>query len=188
VTFLPWLIIAGAGMGCVFAPASTVAMRNIEPRMAGAASGVFNTTRQIGGTIGSAVVGAVLQTRLAAALHDEARSRAGELPPQLPAAVKDRLIASFDNAGHGLEVGRGQSGGSIPSISLPPGVPPAVAHQVQAAIATYFHDVFVNAYLVAMRPSRLISVGVLLVGALSCLGIQRRRRAATSAAAREAAA
>jgi hypothetical protein len=39
-----------------------------------------------------------------------------------------------------------------------------------------------------MRPSLLISVAVLLVGALSCLGIQRRRRAATSAAAREAAA
>ena len=37
--FLPPLIVAGIGMGCVFAPMVTVAMRNIDPRMAGAASG-----------------------------------------------------------------------------------------------------------------------------------------------------
>src|SRR4029077_16886298 len=54
-------MIAGAGMGMTFAPMTTVAMRNISPRMAGAASGVLNTTRQLGAAIGSAVVGAILQ-------------------------------------------------------------------------------------------------------------------------------
>ena len=37
--FLPALIVAGIGMGCVFAPMVTVAMRNIDPRMAGAVPG-----------------------------------------------------------------------------------------------------------------------------------------------------
>src|SRR5262249_54013580 len=45
--FLPGLIVAGVGIGCVFAPMATEAMRGVDPRMAGAASGVNNTTRQI---------------------------------------------------------------------------------------------------------------------------------------------
>lgn len=187
VTFLPWLIVAGFGMGCIFAPASTVAMRNIEPRMAGAASGVFNTTRQLGGTIGSAVVGAVLQDQLSKALRSQASSRAGELPSQLPDSVRQKLIDSF-NSTHALQVGRGQSGAGSPSLQLPANVPPAVAHQIQAQIATYFHDVFVNAYLIAMRPSLFISVAVLVLAAISCFGIQRRKTAAAVERATTAAA
>ncbi|MGW0669641.1 DHA2 family efflux MFS transporter permease subunit [Streptomyces sp. NPDC002746] len=68
--FQPALIMSGVGIGCVFGPMVTVAMYNVEPAMAGAASGVLNTIRQVGTVIGSAAVGAVLQNRLAAALRD----------------------------------------------------------------------------------------------------------------------
>ncbi|MFJ1792981.1 MFS transporter [Kitasatospora griseola] len=67
--FQPALVMAGEGIGCVFGPLVTVAMYNVEPAMAGAASGVMNTIRQIGTVIGSAAVGAVLQNRLAASLR-----------------------------------------------------------------------------------------------------------------------
>ncbi|MEV2253386.1 MFS transporter [Streptomyces sp. NPDC050147] len=62
---LPGLICVGIGMGVGFAPASVVAFRNIDPDMAGSASGVFNTTRLSGSLLGSAAVGAVLQAQLA---------------------------------------------------------------------------------------------------------------------------
>ncbi|HET6213970.1 MAG TPA: DHA2 family efflux MFS transporter permease subunit, partial [Micromonosporaceae bacterium] len=65
---LPGLLVAGTGMGLTFAPMQTVAMRNIQPQMAGAASGLINTTRQLGAVIGSAAVGALLQAQLAAKL------------------------------------------------------------------------------------------------------------------------
>jgi EmrB/QacA subfamily drug resistance transporter len=183
LTFLPWLIVAGFGMGCIFAPATTVAMRNIPQHRVGAASGVFNTTRQLGGAIGSSIVGAVLQNRLSAALKDQAASRAGELPAQLPATAKQKIIDSFSASGQGgLEVGRGQTGAGSASFQPPPSLPAAVLHQIQQQIATYFHDVFVNAYLVAMRPTLLISVTVVLLAAISCLGIQRRKVAAAAAA------
>src|SRR5262249_46753664 len=42
--FLAPLIVAGFGMGCVFAPLVTTAMRNIQPQMAGEASGAENDT------------------------------------------------------------------------------------------------------------------------------------------------
>jgi len=180
LTFLPWLIVAGFGMGCIFAPATTVAMRNIPQHLVGAASGVFNTTRQLGGAVGSAVVGAVLQNRLGEALKSEAVSRAGQLPSQLPAATRQKLVGSFDNTG-GLEVGRGQTGAGASGFQAPPNVPAAVVHQIQQQVANYFHDVFVNAYLTAMRPTLAISVAVLLIGALSCLAIERRVVAARRA-------
>src|ERR1035437_8162073 len=62
--FLAPQVIAGVGIGCTFAPLITIAMRNVNPAMAGAASGVFNTTRQVGTVIGTAGVGALLQNRL----------------------------------------------------------------------------------------------------------------------------
>jgi len=98
--------------------------------MTGAASGLFNTGRQVGGAIGAAVVGAVLQNRLVSAMHDNAVADSG----RLPAGARANFINSFANAAHnGLEVGRGQSGGA----QLPSGVSPALAHQLQGLI----HDV-----------------------------------------------
>ncbi|WP_371602083.1 DHA2 family efflux MFS transporter permease subunit [Streptomyces sp. NBC_01220] len=64
--FIPATMVTGLGIGCVVAPMSTEAMRNVEPRLAGAASGVNNTIRQIGSVIGAAAIGALLQGRLAA--------------------------------------------------------------------------------------------------------------------------
>jgi EmrB/QacA subfamily drug resistance transporter len=183
LTFLPWLIVAGAGMGCIFAPATTVAMRNIPQHLVGAASGVFNTTRQLGGVVGLSVVGAFLQNRLSAALKEQAALRAGQLPSQLPAAAKQKIVDAFSSSGQGgLQVGRGQTGAAGANFQLPANVPASIAHQVQQQVATYFHDVFVNAYLVAMRPTLLISVAVVLLGAISCIAIQRRKAAGAAAA------
>ena len=100
--FVAPLIVAGLGMGCIFAPMVTVAMRNIEPRMAGAASGVLNTIRQVGLVIGTAVVGALLQNRLVSAMADQASARSAALPPQ----VRGRFVAGIENsAKNGIQVG-----------------------------------------------------------------------------------
>jgi MFS family permease len=63
---LPGFLVAGLGVGCTMSPMQTIATRNVDPRLAGAASGVLNTIRQTGAALGSAVVLAVLQNRLAA--------------------------------------------------------------------------------------------------------------------------
>jgi len=181
LTFLPAYLVAGFGMGCIFAPLSTEAMREVEPRLAGAASGVLNTTRQLGSVVGSAVVGAVLQNRLATALHDQAVSRSATLPPQIPDSIRQQFIASFANAATGgLDVGRGQTGGSA---HIPPGTPPELVAQVER----YFHDVFVYGFLDAMRPSLAVPVIMVLIGALSCLAIQSRKSGASATQAYAAA-
>src|SRR5437773_646383 len=72
IDFLAPAIVAGAGLGMTFAPMTTVAMRSVSPRMAGVASGVINTTRQVVAAVGSEVVGALRQSHLATALRDPA--------------------------------------------------------------------------------------------------------------------
>ena len=72
LTFAIPLALTGLGMGSVIAPVMTEAMNEVAPALAGAASGVLNTTRQLGSAVGLAVIGAVLQNRLSSALHDRA--------------------------------------------------------------------------------------------------------------------
>ena len=170
--YLPWLVLAGLGLGFVFAPMTTVAMRNMTPRQAAGASGVLNTTRQLGSVFGAAVVGAVLQNRLASALREQATTASAQLPAPFQKSFVDGFAAA---AKSGLQVGRGQTGGA----PLPAGLPAAVQSQVQALV----QQVFDNAYLAAMKPTVGVAVAVLLLGALSCLLVQANRGAARPAEA-----
>src|SRR4029077_4112677 len=138
--FLPALIVAGLGMGGTFAPLTTVAMREVDPRMAGAASGVLNTTRQVGSVIGTAAVGALLQNRLVASLTSQATIKSAALP----ASARGPFVNGFRrSAASGLI-----SGG--PSGSAPGGAPggsPALAAQLHRLGA----EVFSTGYVLAMR-------------------------------------
>ena len=64
-SFILPLVVTGAGVGAGFALVITMGMQGAG-RLAGAASGVLNTCRQVGGAVGAAVAIAVLQSRLAA--------------------------------------------------------------------------------------------------------------------------
>src|SRR5438445_2361393 len=168
LTFLVPAIVAGAGMGMTFAPMTTVAMRNISPQMSGAASGILNTTRQLGAAIGSAVVGALLQNHLATTLHDQAVSHASALPSNF----REQFIKAFSSvSSNGFEIGTGQNG-----AKLPPGIPPAAQHQ----LATLAHDVFVSGYIDAMRATLVVPIAFLAFTALTTLLIKRRRQPAAA--------
>ena len=165
--FLPALIVAGIGMGCTFAPMVTVAMRNIDPRMAGAASGVLNTVRQVGLVIGTAAVGALLQNQLVSSMNSQAAARAGALPAQL----RGPFVAGIKHAAsNGIQVGAGQNGSGI---KLPAGLPA----RLMAELLRIGHDVFTFGYVNAMRSTMLLPIILLAVGAVSCLMLKESRRA-----------
>jgi MFS family permease len=50
------LIIVGLGVGFIFAPAYNTATLGVEPHDAGVASAMVNTTQQIGGSVGTALL------------------------------------------------------------------------------------------------------------------------------------
>jgi EmrB/QacA subfamily drug resistance transporter len=169
--FMAPLIVTGLGMGCIFAPMVTVAMRNIQPQLAGAASGVLNTVRQVGLVIGTAAVGALLQNRLVSTISDQASTRSAALPP----LVRGKFVTEINkSAQSGIQVGAGQSGGST---HLGPGIPA----QIVAEITRIAHEVFTSAFVTAMRQTMILPVILLAVGALSCLAIKEGKRPPTPA-------
>jgi MFS family permease len=161
-TFLGPLIIAGLGNGCVYGPAAALAMRDVPRPLAGGASGLYNTSRQVGSVLGTAIVGAVLQNRLATLFFQQAASASDQLSPPL----REPFIDSFSNLGRvGLEVGRAAQGALV---ALPAGLPPEVATQVQALAHIVFAQVFVD----AMRPTLAVPIAVVVLAAVSCLAVR----------------
>lgn len=53
---LPGLLLIGAGMGLIFAPAMATATAGVRPEDAGVASALVNTTQQVGGSVGTALL------------------------------------------------------------------------------------------------------------------------------------
>src|SRR5260370_32408403 len=149
-TFTLPLILAGVGPACTFPPMTTVTMQRVNPRLAGAASGLLNTTRQLGRAFARAVVCAILPTRLANELVSQAQAQAGGLPP----AFRFPFVQGFAKAAGGvLEVGRGQSRGARPD-----GIPPTEAAQVPHLA----HQLVDQAFITAIPPAPAGPLGLLL--------------------------
>jgi EmrB/QacA subfamily drug resistance transporter len=53
---LPGLVIIGLGMGCIFAPCFGTATLGVERQEAGVASAMVNTSQQVGGSVGTALL------------------------------------------------------------------------------------------------------------------------------------
>ncbi len=171
--FLAPLIVAGFGMGCIFAPLSTVAMQDVQPQVAGAASGMLNTTRQVGAVIGTAAVGGLLQNRLAAGWNSQAQLRTRALPEPVRAAV----VSGFRHA-----TSRGSGPGAGSGFRPQPGTPPALVKQIEAV----YHAVFTHGFVTALRPTMLMPIAVLAVAALSCLALRAGKPASPPVATESA--
>ena len=79
------IVLMGSGMGLTIAPATESIMGSLPKEKAGVGSAVNDTTRELGGALGVAVVGSVLSSVYTAHLTDAA---AGRLPqPALDAAT-----------------------------------------------------------------------------------------------------
>ena len=113
---LPSAVLGFANAG-IWAPLSSTVTRNLPPRQAGAGSGVYNTTRQIGAVLGSAAIAVLIQARLAAELP-AAPGGSGEAGPMSlrrgPAGGPARGVLDGDGpvhpaagGGHPARRGRG---------------------------------------------------------------------------------
>ncbi len=154
-SFIPAVVIMGLGMGGIWAPMATEAMRGVPPQLAGAAAGVNNTLRQVGSVVGSAAVGALLQNQLASTLRDEATKRSAALPPDVRARFVDGFAAS---AKGGIEVGPS-------TAAAPSGVPADVAAKIQHIGV----EVFQHGYVRAMHPTLILPIVAAFVASALCL-------------------
>jgi EmrB/QacA subfamily drug resistance transporter len=101
-------VIFGAGMGLTFAPATDSIMGSVPREQAGVGSAVNDTTRQLGGVLGVAVIGSLLATRYSSRIDGLA------LPAGTRSAARSSLGAALQAAGtlggsagqHLVEAGR----------------------------------------------------------------------------------
>src|SRR3954451_15402339 len=83
---LPGFLLVGVGLGFSFVPISIAALAGVSPAEAGLASGLFNTTQQIGGALGIAVLSTIATSRTSDAI-------AGGSPP--PSALIHGFTGAF---------------------------------------------------------------------------------------------
>jgi MFS family permease len=86
---LPGFLLVSIGMGFSFVPISIAALAGVHPSEAGLASGLINTSQQIGGALGIAVLSAV-----AASATDDAIASGSAVP----VALTDGFQAAFYGA------------------------------------------------------------------------------------------
>lgn len=109
------MVLLGGGLGLTTAPATDSIMGVVRPEQAGAGSAVNDATRQIGGTLGVAVVGSIFATLYVRQLADsevlraapaaaEATAREGlaqglqvaaQSPPSVAGALRDAVSDAF---------------------------------------------------------------------------------------------
>ncbi len=64
--------ILGVGNAFMWGPLASLTTFSLEPRLAGAGSGVYNTSRQVGAVLGSAAMAVLMESRISALLGEEA--------------------------------------------------------------------------------------------------------------------
>jgi hypothetical protein len=138
LVLLPVFAVMGHGMGATMAPMTAAVMNAVGPQRAGLGSAMTNTSREVGGVLGIALLGTILTTRLESAFLPAIEGLG--LSP-------DRVAAIGEAAGHG---------------QVDPALLQGIPGEQQAAIAQAFSTAFMDGFHVAL----VIGGVVLLLGAV----------------------
>ncbi len=117
------LVVVGLGLGTTFPLYLTAVQVALPKKYLGVASSQIQFWRNMGGTVGSAILGAVLANRLPDYLAT--RVTALHLPSQVLASLP-----------------KGGSANSILDPSLLAKLPPAFVHAIRAALSDTLHDIY----------------------------------------------
>ncbi len=142
--------ISGIGIGLAVAPVTSAVMATAPRERVGNASGVLSTMRQVGSLMGIAILGAVLQNRVTAAVTEGVRASS-----QIPPALKERIVAAA-------------AGGSV-QLDIPepgPGMPATAVQMLRTLFMGWFTD--------AMASTFVWAVALAVAGGLCALLLRSR--------------
>lgn len=141
-----WFVLLGLGLSPVMVGATDVIVGNAPVELAGVASGLQSTAMQLGGTLGTAVLGAVMSAKISSLLP------AGWHAAHLPALTGTQLTSVK----------------SAVSVGVAP-VTRSTPAPVASVITRISHDAFVS----GMHAAFLVAAVVALAGALIALITKR---------------
>jgi hypothetical protein len=119
----PGLLVSGVGLAFTFVPVTIAGLTGVRPADAGVASGLLNTSRQIGGAIGLAAVTTIAST--AAGHYADSH--------EVVASSGPALTHGFEAAFHAL-IGVALVGAAIAAVFVEP-KPKAAPRAVEAKVA-----------------------------------------------------
>ncbi|MGP3922511.1 MFS transporter [Streptomyces sp. 8N616] len=93
---LPAQLMLGLGMGTAFMPAMSLATYGVEPRDAGVASAMVNTSQQVGGAIGTALLNTIAASATTAYATSHAAGATG--PASLKALQLQSMVHGYTTA------------------------------------------------------------------------------------------
>ncbi len=126
IDLAPGFILAGVGLGFSFVPVTIAALVGVDVAEAGVASGIINTSQQVGGALGTAILSTVAFTRVTDYVH-------GHAP-----AANLLLRADVDGFSVAFLVGATLAGlGLLATLTMVPGgvVPEPVADEATEPVA-----------------------------------------------------
>jgi MFS family permease len=94
---LPGFLLIGVGIGFSFVPITIAALAGVEPAEAGLASGLINTSQQIGGALGIAALSTIATSRT-----EDAVSAGTGVPSALVDGFTNAFVAGAIIAGIGI--------------------------------------------------------------------------------------
>jgi EmrB/QacA subfamily drug resistance transporter len=132
------IAIAGGGLGLMLGPASTDAVNRAPSTSYSEVTGITQTARNFGASLGLAVLGAILITR------NDTNVTGALTKHGVPSAVAHRVAASFGGSGPGAGAGGGQPAALVHDVQL------AFAHSTQT-VFYIMAGVMVVTFIVAVR-------------------------------------
>jgi EmrB/QacA subfamily drug resistance transporter len=136
---LPVFAIMGHGMGATMTPMTAAVMNAVGQERAGLGSAMTNTSREVGGVFGIALLGTILTTRLSSALEPALRTIG--LAPQ-----QQRAIEAAASAGQ-----------------LDPSLLAALPPEQQGAVAQAFSNSFMSGFRISLVVGGLVLLAAAIV-------------------------
>ncbi|GEC07365.1 MFS transporter [Streptomyces spinoverrucosus] len=93
---LPAMLLLGLGMGTAFMPAMSLSTQGVEPRDAGVASAMVNTSQQVGGAIGTALLNTIAASATTSYITDHIGSATS--PSQQQLVQLEGLVQGYTSA------------------------------------------------------------------------------------------
>jgi hypothetical protein len=148
-------VLLGIGMALTMAPATESVMGSLPLAKAGVGSAVNDTTRQVGGALGVAIVGSVLSSTYGSKIGDFFASRSKDVPANLKPQ-----FASARDAAHSSLGGAKAVASSLPHQKLP--LPASLVDQLARDLNHVANQAFVD----AMHGGVLVAAGATFIGAI----------------------
>ena len=170
---LPSLLILGVGMGCIFAPAFGTATLGVEASEAGVASAMVNTSQQVGGSVGTALLSTLFASSVSSYVASHARS-----PGLADAASIHGYTTAFAWSAGIFAVGLLLSLVVLPSkmrAPAPEAAEAAEAAEAPSAVGVVAQSALTAAVSAGARPATVSDTAILVTGPCCHFAVVRVR-------------